>query len=205
MNEVLKYIVGAVVGALIVLFFYRGCNRPIEKIVEKKVEVFVPGKPVIVKETVPVIRNVPGKEKIITVENLVFREGRVDTVYKEANVDNVVNDYFVIREYADTFKIQLDNDTTDYGNIYTTAQVSENKLNLHNAFVSLNIKERIKEVPVKKKAIFYLEFEGLGNKTGFTGAGAGAALKLKNDWIYRAGAIRLGETHYKAGLSIPIK
>lgn len=202
MNEVLKYLVGAVVGALIVLFFYRGCNKPIEKIVEKKVEILVPGKPVIVKETVPVIKHVPGKEKIITVENLVFREGRVDTVYKEANVDNVVNDYFVIRNYETKFPLMVD--TVNYGEITTTSQVSENKLNLHNAFATLNIKERevIKTVEKKSWKIL-LGFEGFGNKNT-TGAGANIGLKTKKDWVFDAGVLRTDQTFFKGGFKIPL-
>lgn len=202
MNDILKYIIGAVVGALIVIFFLRGCNKSTERIVEKKVEIFVPGKPILVKETEQVVQRVPGKERIVNVETIIFRDGRTDTVYKEANVDTVANDYFKIRDYTTEFPLMVD--TVNMGTITTTAQVSENKLNVHNAFATLNIKEREVIKTVEKRTWkFLLGFDVMGSKTT-TGAGANLGLKTKKDWVFDAGILRTNETFFKGGVKIPL-
>lgn len=122
---------------------------------------------------------------------------RTDTFYKPVDTAQILADYYVSRDYEETFPF----DTGGIkGTVKVSSNVGENKLNFQGAEIDFSIEHK-----QKGRTVAFLGFDAMGSRENY-GAGVNFFIKNKKNKMYGVGVRKIEglPMMYEGGFKIPI-
>lgn len=122
---------------------------------------------------------------------------RVDTFYKPLDTAETVRDYFTIRSYSDTGRVE-------YGLVVANYEVFKNRAQNFQLITDLKIPEVTKTVEIKRSR--FLIGGDIYGDPGPTGAGVNIGFQNKKGRVVSLGVLKVNNypTQYRAGFFIPV-
>lgn len=122
---------------------------------------------------------------------------RVDTFWKPLDTSETVRDYFTLRSYSDTGRVE-------YGLVVANYEVFRNRSQNFQLITDLKIPEITKTVEIKRSR--FLIGGDIYGDPGPTGAGVNIGFQNKKGRVVSLGVLKLDKypTQYRAGFFIPV-